>query len=70
MNNSYKLMSIVQDFAPTGAEQNNIAKLYNEAQENGMHERVLCQMFANILADGLNNGNWPWTINKSRRERR
>jgi hypothetical protein len=60
--NAYKMLGILQSYAPTGKEQQQLADIYNGCLADG-HRRTV-QVFAGILHTGLTYGNWPWTSSR------
>ena len=62
MKNSYKLLTILQDYAPTGNEQQRVSNSYNELVMNEKDENIVVKNLAGWLYDGLAFGNWPWSF--------
>jgi hypothetical protein len=60
LSKSYRLLGIVQEYAPTGKEQEMVAEIYRQAQKEGRTEDDLVLMMAGFICDGLRHGNWPW----------
>jgi len=56
---SYKLLGIIQEYAPAGSAQQKITKEYNLAKLE-LDEKDLARNMAGILYDGLAYNNWPW----------
>lgn len=70
MTKAYQLLGILQSYAPTGKEQYEVSKWYNRLRET-IQTDLFCdtaleieaeieKALINILADGVNHGNWPW----------
>jgi hypothetical protein len=57
-----KLLGIIQSFAPNGAAQEVAAQVYREADAKFPTDLELVRAMTNVLADGLNYGNWPWNV--------
>lgn len=55
---AYKLLSILQEYAPDQAGQQSCTELYNSLPHANVHEQV--RHLACALVDGLQYGNWPW----------
>lgn len=66
--NAYKLLGILLSHAPTSKEQGFMSARYNEitfqiARDfETNHELELEKAMASMLNNGLQHGNWPWTI--------
>lgn len=54
-----QLHTILDTFAPNANVQRAIAKSRSDMEVAGESETAIARMMANILADGLNHGNWP-----------
>jgi hypothetical protein len=58
---AYTMLGLLQRIAPTGKEQRQIAEVYNQMRDDGLTWREVLVNLANILSNGLEHGNWPWT---------
>lgn len=63
---AYQILGIVQEYAPNLDAQNRVSALFNTSEASGGDPLVT---MANVLADGLNHGNWPWHISDTRKLR-
>jgi hypothetical protein len=59
---SYKLLAVLQHYAPTGAEQERCAHFLAEMQLGGDTQQEIDAALAGALLDGLRHGNWPWAV--------
>lgn len=57
---SYRLLGILQEYAPNGKAQERCADIYNEAKRSGATEKDLARTMTGAIYDGLAYGNWPW----------
>lgn len=57
---AYKLLSILQHFAPTGRDQQIAAEMVQQANRDGADITAVRLMLASAITDGLKYGNWPW----------
>jgi hypothetical protein len=57
---AYQLLGILQHYAPTGAEQQLVANLYNEIKAEGSDRKLVIEL-SGMLIDGLAEHNWPWS---------
>lgn len=60
LSTSYRLLSVLQDYAPNGQAQEVCSQMYNKAIDDAASKEELDSMLATMLSDGLNHGNWPW----------
>jgi hypothetical protein len=58
---AYQLLGILQEYAPGLSSQQICVKYYQDVQK-GAEDREVVRRMVNSLADGLNYGNWPWTL--------
>lgn len=56
----YRLLAILQDIAPDQKAQVLCSQMYHKAFGEGASPEEIQKMMVNVLADGVNNGNWPW----------
>lgn len=59
MSRAYRLLGILQSYAPNADAQLLCVRIYNDAMAEGSHRAALVMVEA--LHDGLKFGNWPWT---------
>jgi hypothetical protein len=52
----YKLLSVLQHYAPTGKDQQIVSDMMN-----GIPPEHQARTLAGMIFDGLTFGNWPWT---------
>jgi hypothetical protein len=62
--NWYKLLTVLQSYAPDEAAQVLVTKQLHEAQAEGASESALELMLAGAIVDGLRFGNWPWIVDR------
>lgn len=60
--NADMLLSILQYYAPTGSAQQVCTEMYLRAQQEGIRDDDLVKVMTGALYDGLQYGNWPWTV--------
>lgn len=58
--NATALLGILQEYAPTGTEQQKCTEIYLAMQQDGITGNDLILRLAGMLVDGLRHGNWPW----------
>ena len=59
-----KLLSVLQDYAPTIVEQEACSKFFNWMKHEGLNDEEIECRLAGAIYDGLAYGNWLWTSNK------
>lgn len=62
---SYRLLKILQEYAPNVSAQRKCLDIYIQAQDDSMPEEYIEYMMASSISDGLKHGNWPWNMNKA-----
>lgn len=62
--NPYKLLSIVQSYAPNADAHQKAADKYNEVVKEAQSEDEATRWMTWVLHDGLSYGNWPWMDHK------
>jgi len=60
MENVNSVHAVLLDLAPTGAAQQEITTELHQLQKKGVGQKEQLKFLTNMLADGLNYGNWPW----------
>ena len=60
--NAYKLLEILQSYAPDRCAQQQCAELVQEMEADGLSENEMVSRLAGALLDGLTYGNWLWDM--------
>lgn len=60
MERAYKLLGILQSYAPTNAEQALCTTIYNRMQADGLTVEEIEAQLITALSDGVQHGNWFW----------
>lgn len=55
------LLEVILQIAPDATCRAKVVKVHSDAILSGASDLELLKTLANILADGLNHGNWPWS---------
>lgn len=63
---SLALLGALLEYAPDGRAKYWCTSTYAIALDGGMDELELRKMLINILADGVNHGNWGWNSYKGK----
>ena len=58
--NAYKLLGILQSYAPTGKEQQLCSDVVAAMEKDGFSENGLVLGLTGYIRDGLLWGSWPW----------
>lgn len=59
---AYKLLGILQAYAPTGTAQQRCADWYNNLQKEGVTAGDIVIALTGCIRDGKMHGNWPWIL--------
>lgn len=57
---AYRLLGLLQEYAPNAGAQQDCTNMYNSAIEDGADEKELEILLVGAIGDGLKYGNWPW----------
>jgi hypothetical protein len=62
MDRAYKLLGILQSYAPSEVAQQKCTTLYNKMQYKGLTTKEIELNLVIALHDGLAYGNWVWDL--------
>lgn len=63
----YRLLGILQEFAPNGEAQQRCTDVVHKLQQEGASAGALQLWLINTLQEGITYGNWPWALRKEGR---
>lgn len=59
-SNGYKLLTILQSYAPIGSAQQKCTDLVHEMERDRFSDKEIVERLAGYIIDGLRYENWPW----------